>query len=306
MKKFSNALLVAIFSILLVCYIQSVSADDSTRLSNHSFDELNTISTALISEGRYEESLLYLDKILEIEPNNSNALINKASVLIKLELFENSIEVLNHHLKFEPENTSVLEMKALALIFLGQYSEALQIFDITLSSDTSNESIKKIKDDMILYITAYDIISGKTELNDVRAPIQSFGPQIEEKMQWKTSEYQIHLQVIVRDAHGMLVSVTESTSGWYIANNLADHIFDQRLGEKEIITVDNIKYEKISYKDTIIQDKERMGLFVIGYCTNFNVYGDQCLNVFQALTADVIIEADDIVTNQWMILREFS
>ena len=64
--------------------------------------------------------------------------------------------------------------------------------------------------------------------------------------------------------------------------------------------------EKISYKDTIIQDKERMGLFVIGYCTNFNVYGDQCLNVFQALTADVIIEADDIVTNQWMILREFN
>ena len=159
---------------------------------------------------------------------------------------------------------------------------------------------------MILYMTAYDIISGKTEMSDVRAPIQSFGPQIESKMQWKTSEYQIHLQVVVRDARGILVSVTESTSGWYIANNLADHIFDQRLGEKEIITVDNIKYEKISYKDTIIQDKERMGLFAIGYCANFNVYGDQCLNVFQALTSDVIIEEDDIVTNQWMILREFS
>jgi hypothetical protein len=30
----------------------------------------------------------------------------------------------------------------------------------------------------------------------------------------KDSEFQVHLQVVVRDSHGQLVSVTESTNGW--------------------------------------------------------------------------------------------
>ncbi len=30
----------------------------------------------------------------------------------------------------------------------------------------------------------------------------------------RNSEYQFHLQVVVRDSHGQLVSVTESTNGW--------------------------------------------------------------------------------------------
>jgi len=306
MKKFSKALLIAIFATLIASSVQSISADDSIQLKNHSLDELNKISTALISDGRYEESLLYLDRILETDPNNSKALINKASVLIKLERFEDGIEVLNHHLKFEPEIISALEMKALALVFLGQYTEALEVFDKTFSPDISNELIKKIKDDMILFMTAYDIISGKTELSDILAPIQSFGPLIENKIQWKTSAYQIHLQVVVRDVLGQLVSVSESTTGWYISNNFANQLFDQRLGEKEIITVDKTKYEKVRFEENIIPDEEHLGLFVIGYCADFNTYGYRCLPVFQAITPDVVTEVDDVVTNQWVILRELN
>ena len=63
----------------------------------------------------------------------------------------------------------------------------------------------------------------------------------------KNSEYQFHLQVIVRDSHGQLVSVTESTNGFYIPHDVTDEAFDRNFGKKEIITVDDINYEKAQY-----------------------------------------------------------
>ena len=68
----------------------------------------------------------------------------------------------------------------------------------------------------------------------------------------KDSELQVHLQVIIRDSQGQLVSVTESTSGWttialhgktipgivmvddkQVTTNLTDNVFNEEV-EKEI------------------------------------------------------------------------
>ena len=63
----------------------------------------------------------------------------------------------------------------------------------------------------------------------------------------RNSEYQFHLQVVVRDSHGQLVSVTESTNGYYVPHDVTDEAFDRDFGKKEIVTVDNIKYEKVRF-----------------------------------------------------------
>ena len=55
------------------------------------------------------------------------------------------------------------------------------------------------------------------------------------------SEYIMHIQVEVRNAQGHLVSVTESIFG---NHELSDHVFDSLVAQKEIITIDGIKYEK--------------------------------------------------------------
>ena len=69
----------------------------------------------------------------------------------------------------------------------------------------------------------------------------------------KNSEYQFHLQVTLRDADGMLISVTETTNGYYIPHDITDEGFDNCFGsnicKKEIVVVDNIKYEKIQYRE---------------------------------------------------------
>ena len=44
----------------------------------------------------------------------------------------------------------------------------------------------------------------------------------------------------------MLISVTETTNGYYIPHNITDEAFDYHFGKKEIVVVDNIKYEKSS------------------------------------------------------------
>ncbi len=65
----------------------------------------------------------------------------------------------------------------------------------------------------------------------------------------KNSEYQFHLQVSLRDADGMLISVTETTNGYYIPHNITDEAFDYNFGKKEIVVVDNIKYEKVQFTE---------------------------------------------------------
>ena len=75
------------------------------------------------------------------------------------------------------------------------------------------------------------------------------------KSSTKDSKYQLHVQVVVRNAGGQLISIAEANYGVFIPHEITDHTFNEKLGEREIITIDNIKYEKIQYAimdDTIM------------------------------------------------------
>ena len=63
----------------------------------------------------------------------------------------------------------------------------------------------------------------------------------------KDSKYMVHLQVEVRNAQNQLISVSETTHVHYIPNEITDNIFNEKLGKKEIIVLDDIKYEKVRY-----------------------------------------------------------
>lgn len=144
------------------------------------------------------------------------------------------------------------------------------------------------------------------------------------------SKFQIHLQVIVRDADGRLVSVLESSSGQYLQHELTDGLFDQRMGEKEIITVDDVKYEKARVTDTPSIDQRLVGLYPIltetpmeitietskhqewlaawkiHYCAEFKEHGLKCIPIFQTLVPTASLTETDVVVNQWTILREIN
>ena len=153
----------------------------------------------------------------------------------------------------------------------------------------------------------------------------------------KDSKYQIYLQSIIRNESGNLISVVESNViGAYVPHKLTDHVFDTLMGKKEIITIDNIKYEKVQYifsptleqrwtgfypifSEIPLEFKYEEGavakmnkkiknysIWKIHYCAAFEGHGYTCIPVFQALVPTMTLEPDDVVTQQWTILREMN
>ena len=128
----------------------------------------------------------------------------------------------------------------------------------------------------------------------------------------KDSEYKIHLIVEVRNAQGQLISITENTGGYVIPHKITDHVFDDLLGEKEFVTVDNIKYEQAKYSakpdmEQLLKIDNGSSHFIqiwyVSLCSVIGNHGYTCVAPFQATTAAVSLVEDDVVENHWTILR---
>ena len=155
----------------------------------------------------------------------------------------------------------------------------------------------------------------------------------------KNTNYQVYLQVVHRNGDGQLISIIESTANaGHISHKLTDDIFDTLLGKKEIIIIDNIKYEKVQYTfsptleqrwmtmypileqitininvegDAATQMNKKIkdhNVWKIHYCADFAYIGHhdglQCIPVFQVLVPTMTIEPTDVITQHWTILRE--
>jgi len=153
----------------------------------------------------------------------------------------------------------------------------------------------------------------------------------------KDSKYQVYVQIVHRNEGGQLISVTESSlSGAYLPHKITDDIFDTLMGKKEIVTIDNIKYEKVQYMfsptaeqrwismypifeqvpikikvegEKILNVYKDHSIWKIHYCADFSNIGHdglQCIPVFQVLVPTLTLEPTDVVIQQWTILRELN
>ena len=125
----------------------------------------------------------------------------------------------------------------------------------------------------------------------------------------KNSEYQFHLQVVLRDVDGRLISVTEATNGYYVPHDVTDEAFDHNFGEKEIVTVDNIMYEKVQFTEKYSLDLPEKLMFFIPAVIEVS-YGLETVIVdayiFQAFVPLVYLEEDDVINTQWTIFRKLN
>ena len=122
----------------------------------------------------------------------------------------------------------------------------------------------------------------------------------------KDAEYQFHLQMVLRDSDGRLISVTESTNGYYIPHAVTDEAFDYHFGKKEIVVVDNIKYEKVQFTEKYSVDLPLKLMFFIPAILEVS-YGPETVlvdaNIFQAFSPLVYLEENDVINTQWTIFR---
>ena len=129
------------------------------------------------------------------------------------------------------------------------------------------------------------------------------------------SKYQIHLLVEVRTAQGQLISISEASHSQigYIGYEMLSQVI-QNLGEKEIITIDGTKFEKVQHvkapdtKELMAgkQTSHFTGLWQLQVCGVIEEHGQTCIPILQAITSQVFITEEDVITNQWTILRELN
>ena len=123
----------------------------------------------------------------------------------------------------------------------------------------------------------------------------------------KDGKYLMHVQVIVRNAQGQLTAVTEGTFGAYVLHKITDNVFDEVLPEKEIVTVNDIKYKKAQFGDTFRGGDfvDQNGVWLVTVCGDVpsTLIGVECAYIFEVMTNQVILEDDDVIYTNWTILR---
>ena len=125
----------------------------------------------------------------------------------------------------------------------------------------------------------------------------------------RNSEYKFHLQVVLRDVDNRLISVTEATNGYYIQHDVTDKVFDYDFGKKEIVTVDNIKYEKVRFIEKYSLDLPMKLMFFIPAVIEVSQGSETVLvdaYIFQAFVPLVYLEEGDVINTQWTILKKIN
>ena len=148
------------------------------------------------------------------------------------------------------------------------------------------------------------------------------------------SNNQVYLQTVLRNGDGQLISVTEGgIRGYVVPHKVTDHIFDTLMGKKEIVTIDNIKYEKVQYTfsptleqrtektypifeefpiEYVVEEDARAQMkedirdyyrWVIHYCATFKGHVYTCIPMFQSFAPVELVTYTDVITHQWTILR---
>ena len=126
----------------------------------------------------------------------------------------------------------------------------------------------------------------------------------------KNSEYLVHLQVVLRDAGGGLISVTESTNGYYIPHEITDEAFDYcfspSICKKEIVVIDNKKYEKVPFaqKYGIESSEPKLQFKIRVIVQEENVLVDK--NLFSIFVPLIWMEEGDVIDTKWNVFREFN
>ena len=267
-------------SALLVFGLTQIAFAQYSTLSleEESVNELYSNLVFLLQEEKFEKALPYLDKILEVQPNNVPILLNKGSVLIALDRSNESITYFDRLLKIEPNNIKGLTSKAAALANIGETQNTLDLYDKILSIDKDNEKIESEKA-RLLSITPTISIHG------------DFGKD-------KESKYDIHLRVTVRNSQGELISVIESKSGRYMPVSFTDEVFDQ-LFEKELVEINGEKIQVAKYVDRYTTDNDSIGNFFFEVTKS-----GYKINVFEIFPPHAGIEANDELYAEWTISKK--
>ena len=265
-----KSVLITIICLGVLFSVQATYAEEELPLpEGKNIKEWESISAALVAEKRFSEAIIYLDKILEQEPDNLKALTNKAGLLAQLGNFSKSLSLSNKVLEIDPDRISALTNKAIALKMLGEYEKSYQIFTKILTIEPENEKIKKSRT---------ILLSGTPTIST------------------NNSEYDVHVLVTIRDKDGNLIAVTESNNARYLPSQFTETWWDQ-LDKKEYISYEN-GFKKFQKSNAMLSNEDHIGMLTLERVMHgYNV------NVFEAFIPMIQMDKTDTAEIQWTIIK---
>ena len=265
-----KSILTAIICLGILFSVQTTFAEEELPLpEGKNIKEWESISAALVAEKRFSEAIIYLDKILEQEPDNLKALTNKAGLLAQLGNFSKSLSLTNKVLEIDPDRLSALTNKAIALKMLNEYEKSFEAFTKILTIDPDNEKIKQ-----------------------ARASLLSESPTISTN----DSMYDVHVLVVVRDKDENLIAVTESNNARYLPSKFTEKWWNN-LSEKNYLRYEN-GYEVFQKENKMLSNDDHLGMITLEReMSGYNV------NMFEVFIPLIQMEETDTAKVQWTIIK---
>ena len=264
-----------IISSILCCVLlfsfQTIHAEEELPLpEGKNIKEWEAISVALVSENRISEAIVYLDKILDEEPDNLKAMPNKAGLLIQLGKFFDRVELSDKVLQLDSDRVSALTNKAIALKMLKEYERSFLTFTEILIIDPSNEKIEKAR---------ANLLSGTPTRTTTN------------------SEYDVHILVTVRNSEGQLIATTESTNSRFLDSIFTESWWNKLVKAGEIKVSDET--QMYTHTGKIIPQHDQLGFVHLQrQMSGYDV------NIFETFFPMIPIDEGDTGMVQWTILKK--
>ena len=214
------------------------------------------------------------NKVLQVEPNNTKALVNKGIILTALGNYTEASKYINKTLEIDPNNVGALTDKTIILAKQHKYSDALKTINKALSIDPTNLN------------ALHDRISVYNSIGFIYITSQS--------------NFTAFLQVEIQNSDGQMIAYIESPQSLLQVLNdttIVNHVLDSQNVTRTIMK-DGKKYDVIQLRQ-----------FASFNSTGFTGVARLVLNdttpvqIFLGQLHGYTFEPGDVLTGLWTITR---
>ena len=226
-----------IIAILIVCSFSTIFYANA-----ESVEELHDAAYQFMKSENFSDAIDTYSKILELQPKDEQALLNRAIAYTQVDRFDNALRDIDSFLILNPNNKKALNGKAFILEKLDCISykkcgplESLRILEELLESDPTNNELEN-------------------QRNFVLTNVPSF------YVRDTDGDYLVRFQQILKDSEGSLVSVIDGVASEVIPTRLLDEYLDEKkdtvdIFEKEIVSIEGEQYVKWRYEISGIENE---------------------------------------------------
>ena len=259
--------------VIIIAILIAFSFSTIFYANAESVEELHDVAYQFMKSGNFSDAIDTYSKILEMQPNDEQALLNRAIAYthaeewkikpvnvgvrmvthqgtvphyphqdIQVDRFDEAIRDLDSVLLLNPNNKKALNKKAFILVKLDCVSykkcgplESLRILEQMLESDPNNNELENQRNFVLTNVPSFNV--GATD-----------------------GDYIVRAQQILKDSEGSLVSVIDGVNSRVVPTRLLEEYLDgekeflQNL-EKKIVSIEGEQYVKWRYEISGVENK---------------------------------------------------